>query len=298
VSTVADRSATSGRPAPAVGRSPRVRRRAVGRAATYLMLVVASLVTLVPLVVIAMASLKSGEEFRSEGPFEPPASWLNTENFARAFLDGDMLRAFANTTVILLVSVTGTVLIGSMAAYAIDRFRFRLRRAVLGLFLLATLVPAVTTQVATFQVVNNLGMFNTRAAAIVLFMGTDIVSIYIFVQFIRSIPRELDEAALLDGANHLTIYRKIILPLLKPAIATVVIIKGIAIYNEFYIPFLYMPSRNLGVISTSLFRFQGPFSADWEVISAGVVIVIVPTLVVFLCLQRWIYNGFTSGATR
>lgn len=156
----------------------------------------------------------------------------------------------------------------------------------------------MTTQVATFQVINSLGLYNTRAAVMLLFMGTDIVSIYIFVQFMRSIDKSLDEAAVLDGANHLTIYGRIILPLLKPAIATVVIIKGIAIYNEFYIPFLYMPSRDLGVISTSLFRFKGPFGAQWEVISAGVIIVLIPTLLLFLFLQRYIYNGLTSGATK
>ena len=114
----------------------------------------------------------------------------------------------------------------------------------------------------------------------------------------RGIPVSLDEAARIDGAPTLRIYWRIILPLLKPAIATVVIIKGIAIYNEFYIPFLYMPSTDLGVISTSLFRFKGPFGASWEVISAGAILVIVPTLVVFLVLQRFIYNGFTAGATK
>ena len=80
--------------------------------------------------------------------------------------------------------------------------------------------------------------------------------------------------------------------------ATVVIVKGITTYNDFYIPFLYMPSEDLGVISTSLFRFKGPFGAHWETISAGAVLVILPTLIVFLSLQRFIYNGFTRGATR
>ena len=176
-----------------------------------------------------------------------------------------MATAFLNTTIILVASVVGTILIGTMTAYALDRFQFRFKKLVLALFLLATLVPAVTTQVATFQVVNDLGLYNTRLAPIALFMGTDIVSIYIFVQFMRSIPISLDEAAMLDGANHFTIYRRVIFPLLKPAIATVVIIKGIAIYNEFYIPFLYMPSQQLGVISTSLFRFQGPLGTQWEI---------------------------------
>lgn len=288
---------TAPRPA-APRRARRTAGRRAGRATTYLALVLAGLMTLVPLVVIAMASLKTGAEFLAEGPFDPPQTWLNPDNFVRAFTDGRMLPAFGNTTIILVISVAGTVLIGSMVAYAIDRFRFRMRGAVLTAFLVAALVPGVTTQVATFQVVERLGMFNSMAAPILLFMATDIVSIYIFLQFIRSIPRELDEAATLEGANRFTIYWRIILPLLKPAIATVVIVKGVAIYNEFYIPFLYMPSRELGVISTSLFRFQGPFSAEWEVISAGVVIVILPTLVVFLLLQRWFYNGMTAGAVK
>ncbi|AVT35681.1 carbohydrate ABC transporter permease [Plantactinospora sp. BB1] len=264
----------------------------------YVSLVVASLVVLAPLLVLLMASLKTNDEFINGAPFDPPGNWFNLDNYVTAFTQGGMLRAFVNTSVILAVSLAGTVLIGSMAAYALDRFEFRFRKTIIMLFLLATLVPGVTTQVATFQVVNGLGLFNTRWSAIVLFLGTDIISIYIFQQFLRGIPRELDESAALEGANHLTIYLRIILPLLKPAIATVVIIKGITMYNEFYIPFLYMPDRDLGVISTSLFRFKGPFGAQWEVISAGVILVIVPTLIVFLLLQRFIYNGFTSGATK
>ncbi|GIG91337.1 carbohydrate ABC transporter permease [Plantactinospora endophytica] len=264
----------------------------------YASLVGASLVVLLPLLVLLMGSLKTNDEFVNGAPFEPPGNWFNLDNYVTAFTQGGMLRAFLNTSVILAVSLVGTVLIGSMAAYALDRFEFRLRRTIVLLFLLATLVPGVTTQVATFQVVENLGLFNTRWSAIVLFLGTDIISIYIFQQFLRGVPRELDESAAIEGANHLTIYFRIILPLLKPAIATVVIIKGITMYNEFYIPFLYMPDRDLGVISTSLFRFKGPFGAQWEVISAGVILVIVPTLIVFLLLQRFIYNGFTSGATK
>ena len=154
----------------------------------------------------------------------------------------------------------------------------------------------MTSQVATFQIINGLGLYNTMWALILLFMGTDIISIYIFIQFMQSIPTSLDEAAMIDGANRWTIYWRVILPLLKPAIATVVIIKGIAIYNEFYLPFLYLPSR--GLISTSLFRFKGPFGAHWEIIAAGTILVIVPTLIAFLLLQRFISRGLTTGAVK
>ena len=156
----------------------------------------------------------------------------------------------------------------------------------------------MTAQVATFQIVKGLGLFNTRWSAIALFIGTDIVSIYIFIQFMRGIPRSLDEAAIMEGASHFRVYRSIILPLLVPAIVTVVIIKGVAIYNEFYIPFLYMPSPDLGVVATSLFRFQGPYQTNWQVIAAGVVITIIPTLLLFLGLQRWVYRGFARGAIK
>jgi raffinose/stachyose/melibiose transport system permease protein len=291
------------RPAPRSNR-PRRRRSAptargiFGGIGKYGSLIVACLFALVPIVTILMLAFKTSAEYRSTGPLDPPSNWLNFDNFVIAFTQGGMVMGFINTGIILIVSIFGTVIIGTMAAYAIDRFRFRGRRMVTALFLLATLVPAVTTQVATFQVINALELFNTRWSAILLFTGTDIVAIYIFLQFMQSIPVALDEAAMLDGASRFTVYRRIILPLLKPAIATVVIIKGIAVYNEFYIPFLYMPSRDLGVISTSLFRFMGPFGAQWEVIAAGTILVIVPTLVAFLFLQRFIYNGLTSGATK
>jgi multiple sugar transport system permease protein len=275
------------------------RLRGTGAVLIYLSLAAASLVVLVPLAVVFLTSLKTSREVsEGGGAFRLPGDWLNWSNYVTAFRDGHMLTAFGNTAFILLFSITGTVIIGSMTAYAIDRFTFRGKKLVMGLFLVATLVPGVTTQVATFQVVNSFGLFDSRWAPILLYMGTDIVSIYIFLQFIRSIPVSLDEAARLDGANALTIYWRIIFPLLRPAIATVVIIKGITVYNDFYIPFLYMPSENLGTMSTALFRFKGPFGAHWEDISAGAILVIVPTFVVFLFLQRYIYNGFARGATK
>lgn len=270
----------------------------VGVILKYASLLVASAVALLPLVTVFLAGFKTKQEFATTAPLDVPQDWFNVENYVTAFTQGRLLQGFVNTSIILVVSLVGTILIGSMAAYAIDRFDFRGKGVVLGAFLVATLVPGVTTQVATFQVVNGLGLFNTRAAAIVLFMGTDIISIYIFWQFLQSIPKSLDEAAMLDGANRFTIYARIIFPLLKPAIATVVIIKGIGIYNEYYIPYLYMPKQDLGVVSTALFRFQGPFGAQWEVICAGAMLVILPTLFAFLFLQRFIYSGLTQGATK
>jgi multiple sugar transport system permease protein len=276
-------------------------KRPAARAATlakYTSLVLACTVTVLPLIVVFLTSLKTGAEASTTGPLTLPRHWLNYHNYVTAFRNGNMLTGLVNTTIILVISVTGSVLIGAMTAYAIDRFQFRFKKLVVGAFLVATLVPSVTTQVATFKIINSFGLFDTRWAPILLYMGTDIVSIYIFLQFVRAIPVSLDEAARIDGATSWRIFWRVILPLLKPAIATVIIVKGIAVYNDFYIPFLYMPDTNLGTISTSLFWFKGPFGAHWEDICAGAVLVIVPTLLVFVALQRFIYNGFTSGAAK
>jgi raffinose/stachyose/melibiose transport system permease protein len=265
----------------------------------YTSLLAASAVIIVPLLAVFLTSLRTENELANDAnPLSTPANWFNLHNYQVAFTQGHMVRALWNTSFILFFSLVGTVFIGSMTAYAVDRHQFRGKKLVLALFLIAALVPGVTTQVATYQVVNGLGVMGTRWAPVLLYMGTDIVSIYIFLQFIRSIPIALDEAARIDGAGSLTIYWRVILPLLRPAIATVVIVKGVAIYNDFYIPFLYMPAEGLGTISTSLFRFKGPFGAHWEIISAGAALVILPTLVIFVALQRFIYNGFAAGATK
>jgi len=255
------------RAAPAGGLTRGMRVRSVSaQTAKYTSLVVAAVLTLLPLTVLLFASFKTKQEYGSTGPFDAPSSWLNFDNFVTAFTSGKMLEGFVNTSIVM------------------------------ALFLVATLIPSVTSQVATFQLINGLGLYDTKAALILLFMGTDVIALYLFIQFMQSIPMSLDEAAMIDGANRWTIYWRIVLPLLRPAIATVVIIKGIAVYNEFYAPFLYLPSE--GLISTSLFRFKGPFGAQWEVIAAGTIVVIIPTLIAFLLLQRWIYRGLTSGAVK
>ena len=264
----------------------------------YLVLSVICIAMVFPLIPLIFASFKDHQEFYDSQPLSPPHNWFNFHNFYLAWTQGDLVRGFFNTGILLAVSLVGTIMVGTMTAYAIDRFDFKGKKIVVWAFLLAALVPGVTTQVATFQIINKLNLYDSRWSAILLYTGTDIISIYIFLQFMQSIPRALDESARIDGAGHFTIYFRIILPLLRPAIATVIIIKGIAYYNDFYTPFLYMPDPSLGTVSTSLYRFIGPFSANWEVICAATLLVIVPTIVVFLTLQKFIYKGLSAGAVK
>ena len=264
----------------------------------YITLILALVAVIIPIVVVFIASFKSNLEYLNSGTLELPQSFANFENFKYAFIDGRMMIGYLNTILILAVALTGTILLGSMVAYAINRFKFKGRNVLLFLFLTAMLIPPITTQITTFQIVKFFGIYNTRWAPIVLFMGTDIISIYIFLRFMESISHSIDESAMIDGASYFRIYWNLILPLLAPAIVTVIIIKGVAIYNDFYIPQLYMPKAELSVVSTALYRFQGPYGKRWEIISAGIVITIVPVLLAFMFLQRYFYNGFTQGAIK
>ena len=121
---------------------------------------------------------------------------------------------------------------------------------------------------------------------------------YIFIQFLNNISRSLDESAFLDGASYFRIYRSIILPMLRPAIATVLVIKFVGIYNDFYTANLYMPSKELGVVSTALYRFIGPYGAKWEIIFAGIIICIIPSLIIFITLQKFIYSNLVAGSVK
>ena len=264
----------------------------------YLSLIIASLIAVVPIVVVVLASFKTSSELGTTGVLELPKSFLNFENYKIAFVDGKMLLGFRNTIIILVLSLAATVLTGTMTAYVLHRFKFKGKDLICNLFLIASLIPSITMQMSVFQIIVKLHLFNTLFSTVILYAGTDIISIYIFLQFMDNIPLSLDEAAIMDGAGLTKIFTTVILPLLKPAIVTVVILKGVVFYNDFYTPYLYMPKTELAVISTALFRFKGPYGTKWEVICAGVIITLLPALIMFLVMQKKIYSGLTSGSVK
>lgn len=263
----------------------------------YAVLVIACLIVFVPLIVVFLGSLKNNTEFLSSNVFALPTSF-EWSNYKTAFIDGKVLLGLKNTAIIILISCTGTIITGTMTAYVLQRFKTLFGKVLKAAFLLATLFPAISMQVTVYRIMNSFHLVGTMAAPIILYVGTDIISIYIFMQFLDNISTSLDESAIMDGANYFTVYFRIILPLLRPAIATVLIIKVIGIYNDFYTPQLYMPSDELSVVSTSLYRFMGPYGAKWEIIFAGIVICIIPTLVIFISLQKQIYAGLVNGSVK
>lgn len=265
--------------------------------AKYAVLVFACLIVIIPLVVVLLGSLKTHDDFLSSGAFDLPQV-IELTNFQTAFIQGDVMRGLVNTAIILVFSCAGTIITGTMTAFVVQRFSMAFTKMVKAVFLVAALLPNISMQVTVFQIVHTLGLYDTLAAPIILYIGTDIVSIYIFIQFLENISVSLDESAILDGCSYPRVYWSIILPMLRPAIATVLVIKFVSIYNDFYTANLYMPSDGLEVVSTALYRFIGPYGSKWEIIFAGVIICIIPTLIIFLSMQKFIYSNLVSGSVK
>lgn len=264
----------------------------------YGILLAVTLIVFLPVTGVLFSAFKTEEEYYVTSKLEPPSSFLNFENFIEIMENGKVVQGFCNTMIIMVFSLIGATLLSTMVAYVINRFEFRGKSLIKASYLIASFVPGVTTQIVTFNIIKGLGLINSLKAPVLLYIGVDIVSMYLYMQYINEIPVSLDEAALVEGCSYTGIYLRIILPMLKPAILTACIIKGTAIYNDFYTAFLYLPSKDKGVMSTMLYRFMGPYSSRWNVIAAGILVVLLPIFIVFLCLQKYIYKGFAEGAIK
>lgn len=263
----------------------------------YFSLVFFSIVAVLPLASCVITAFKSDEEYAATNVMQLPTTW-QFSNFVKAFQTANMGRAFINSGIVLVCVLIGAIIIGTQLAYVLDRFKFPGNGLIRSLFLFASLLPGVAMQVSVYNIMQSLGFINHLYGYIIMMMGTDIISIYIFIQFMENISTSLDESAIIDGASYFTIYWKIILPLLKPAIVTSMILKGVGTYNEYYAASLYLQKNELKTVAISLYTFTGPLGNKYNMICAGVLISLLPALIIFILCQKQIYSGITAGAVK
>lgn len=265
----------------------------------YFSLVFFSFVAVLPIVSCVITAFKTDVEYQNTNVMTLPESWLNFENFVTAFQKANMGRAFINSVIILICVLIASVFIGTQLAYILDRFKFPGNNLIRNLFLFASLLPGIAMQIAVYKVMYNLGFINSLLGYIVMMCGTDVISIYIYIQFFENIDYSLDESGIMDGASYFTIFYKILFPLLKPAIVTSCILKGVGTYNEYYSANLYLQDKQLlPTVATSLYTFVGPLGSKYNLICAGVIISLLPALIVFITCQKQIYSGLTAGAVK
>ena len=264
----------------------------------YLSLAFFAFVAVLPLVSVLITALKSNEEYATTNVMALPAK-INIANFADAFKTANMGIAFINSTVILIFVLLISTVLGTQLAYILNRFQFKGNGLIRNLFLFATLLPGIAMQVSVYEIMTKLNLINHIYGYIILMCGTDIISIYVYIQYFENIPTSLDESGIMDGAGYFRVYWSILLPLLKPAIVTSCILKGVGTYNEYYCANLYLQDKTrYATVATSLYTFVGPLGSQYNMICAGVIISLLPALIVFITCQKQIYSGLTSGAVK
>lgn len=255
------------------------------------------IIVMLPILLTLFAALKTKGDMVNSSPLMLPAE-PTFENFQKVLGDKYLLVGFKNVGIILAVSLFFNILLGTITAYIIERFEFRFKKVVVALFFIGMLVPTFVTEIARFKIINGIGLYNTIGAPILIYVASDLMQLYIYRQFISTLPVSLDESALLDGCSYFQLFTRIIFPLLAPATATVAIIKSITIINDMYIPYLYMPKNKLRTLTTFLMDYANAQQGSWQTLAAGIIIVMLPTILIYIFFQRYILSGVAAGAVK
>lgn len=286
------RPRTPSRPA----RAPE-RANSAKRVATHVVLIAYSAFAVGPILITLFASLKSEPSF-----FSSPASFpthLYFANYSQAWNQGDLLVAFANSLVVTVVAVLVSGLFGSMAAYALVRLRAR-GSPVLQTYLLSGLViPGVIVIIPMFILMDKLGLVGSLGSIILPYCALTLpLSFLIFVNFFRTVPAEVAEAAYLDGCSPFQTFWRIELPLVRPAIATVVILNGIFVWNDFLLPLVLETKSSLYTLPVAIVSFFGTYSTSYGLVFASVILASLPIILLYVLLNRLFVEGITAGAIK
>ena len=269
------------------------RRRAIRKVASYVILLLFAAFYVGPLLVLIFAAMKSLPEF-FKNPTGLPESF-ELSNFSEAWDLANFPGFLMNSLIYTTVATTCFVIMSVFVAFPIARGYVRGAGALLTLYVVALFLPPAL--IPQFQLILNLGLFNTRQGYIMLFLINPI-GLIILVNYIKSIPRELDESASIDGCGYIRFVWSILIPLIKPAIATVTVIHAIGIWNELILANVYLTNEDLYPITKGLIVFEGVYGSDWPKLAAAVLMLMFPMLVLFMFLQRYIISGLTSGAVK
>lgn len=263
----------------------------------YSILIGFSVMCIYPLIWVILNSFKTNEELFAN-PWGLPLSF-SLVNYIHAFSVGNIARYFVNSVFVTVISVTISVLLSAMAAYGITRLKWRLSGFVLSLFLLGMMIPTYAAVVPLFSMFNKMGIINTYAAVIIPHITFSFpISIFILSGFLVSVPREIEEAAVIDGCSLPGAFFKVICPILLSAIVTVAVINFLGIWNDLLFPQIFLSDPKMMTLPVGLTAFKGRYSTNYVSMIAAVVITVIPSIIVYSILHEKIMEGMTAGAVK
>ncbi|MEU5027509.1 carbohydrate ABC transporter permease [Streptomyces milbemycinicus] len=290
------RPAEKHRAAPAPG-SPARRKRRGGLVMTAVV-AVAAFFWFSPLIVLLLTAVRTASDFASHGTLALPHDWT-LSNFGDAWRIGKFSTTYRNSLLITVVKVPLGVLLSALLAYALAKLELRFRRAVMFFVFLGLTVPIYIAIVPLFTMLRDAGLTDSLWGLLPPYLAFGLpFTTLVLQQFFRRIPDELIEAARMDGASNFRIFWQFILPLSLPALVTVCVLDAVATWNELLMSLIILSSPEKSTIPLGMLGFSGTFTTNYTGLSAGILIAVVPILVLYALLQRWIVGGLTAGSVK
>lgn len=263
----------------------------------YMTMIGFTILCLYPLIWLFLASFKTNQELYTN-TWGLPEGWALT-NYINAIVKGHILRYFVNSVIIAGCSVIVTAAFATMASYAIIRMRWKLSGTTYNLFLLGMMIPVYALIIPLFAMFDSMGILNTHVAVIIPQIAVGLpMSIFIICGFMSGIPRELEEAAVIDGCSIYRCFGSVILPISKSSIVTVAVVQFINVWNDLLLPRIFLTDTNMMTLPVGLNNFKATYSTDYVGMIAAVIITIIPTIIVYVGLHKQIMEGMVAGAVK
>jgi raffinose/stachyose/melibiose transport system permease protein len=263
----------------------------------YAMLAAYGFTVIYPIYLMVLSSFKTSREILQD-PFSLPQTWTFS-NYVEAWTRGNFSTYFGNSVFVTSAALILVLALGSLAAYPLGRYRFWGRQWVMLYFLAGLMLPIRLGILPLFFLMRDLGLLNTPWSLILIYAASGLpFTIFVLANFFETLPQELEEAARLDGASEFRIYAQVMLPLIRPALATVAVFNFIPWWNDFFFPLIFIRAERFKTLPLGLFSFFGEHQNNWALLFSGLTITALPLLVVYLFASRQIIKGLTSGALK
>lgn len=263
----------------------------------YTILIFLAVIMIYPMIWMTISAFKSNQEI-FEQPWALPAVF-QWQHFIEAWQKGNLGTYIWNSVFITTICVFGILIIGSLAAYAFSRLEFPGRDMLFYLFLVGLIIPIQAFLLPLFLLLRDLYLLNTRAGLILPYIAWGLpMAIYLLRAYLLTIPRDLEDSALIDGCSAIRIYWHIILPIIKPALATVAIITALDVWNEFLMAMIFIYDQELKTLPIGLIAFYGQHSIDYKLLFSALTLITLPMILIYFAFQRQIIAGLTVGALK
>ena len=263
----------------------------------YTILVAYGLTVVYPVFLMVLSSFKSTREIFAS-PFALPQSW-SFQNYVEAWGKGNFSTYFGNSVFVTATALVLVLILGSLAAYPLGRYAFKGKQFLMIYFLAGLMLPIRLGILPLFFLMKNLHLLNTPWSLILIYTSSGLpFTIFVLANFFETLPKELEEAARLDGASEFRIYWQVMLPLIRPALATVAIFNFIPWWNDFFFPLIFIRAEKYKTLPLGLFSFFGEHQNNWALLFSGLTITALPLLILYLFASKQIIKGLTSGALK